>query len=213
LSVPRENVASNLEGDAMTIQPLDELDDGSVHLLTIGEYAALGETEHGYTELIEGRLIMSPSPVPDHNNAGLELAIMLRSRVPEDFEVQQDLDVDLQLAPLDEPGSSRRPDVLVVRREARKRVRAEGGMFRASEVLLVVEIVSPSSKRTDHVHKRNDYADAGIPNYWIVDIDDPISLTACRLTEQFGYQDDQTATGVFRTDVPFPVEVDLNRLV
>jgi hypothetical protein len=46
-----------------------------------------------------------------------------------------------------------------------------------------------------HVDKRRDYADAGIQNYWIVDIDDPISLTACRLTEEFGYVDDQTATG------------------
>jgi Uma2 family endonuclease len=192
---------------------MHELEGDAFHLLTIGEYAALGETEHGYTELIEGRLIMSPSPVPDHNNAGFELGIALRPRLPEDFEVQLDVDVDLQLASPDEPGSSRRPDLMVVSREARKRVRAEGGMIRASEVLLVVEIVSPSSKRTDHVHKRNDYADAGIPNYWIVDIDEPISLTACRLTEQFGYQDDQVATGVFRTEVPFPVEVDLSRLV
>lgn len=197
----------------MTIQPLDELEDGFVHLLTIGEYAALGETEHGYTELIEGRLIMSPSPVPDHNNAGFELGVTLRPHLPDGFEVQLDVDVDLQLAPIDEPGSSRRPDLIVVMADGRKRVRAEGGMYRASEVLLVVEIVSPSSKRTDHVHKRNDYADAGIPNYWIVDIDEPISLTACRLTEQFGYQDDQVTTGVFRTDVPFPVEVDLSRLV
>ncbi|MFI7680856.1 Uma2 family endonuclease [Actinophytocola sp. NPDC049390] len=197
----------------MTIQPLDELDDGSVHLLTIEEYAALGETEHGYTELIEGRLIMSPSPVPDHNNAALELAVALRPRLPEDFEVQMDVDVDLQLALSDEPGSSRRPDLIVVQRDARKRVRSEGGMIRASEVLLAVEIVSPSSKRMDHVHKRNDYADAGIPNYWIIDIDDPISLTACRLTEQFGYQDDQVVTGTFRTDVPFPVEINLDRLV
>ena len=197
----------------MTIQPLDELDDGSVHLLTIEEYAALGETEHGYTELIEGRLIMSPSPVPDHNNAALELAVALRPRLPEDFEVQMDVDVDLQLALSDEPGSSRRPDLIVVQRDARKRVRSEGGMIHASEVLLTVEIVSPSSKRIDHVHKRNDYADAGIPNYWIVDIDDPISLTACRLTEQFGYQNDQTVTGTFRTELPFPVEINLDRLV
>lgn len=197
----------------MTIQPLDELNDGSVHLLTIGEYAALGETEHGYTELIEGRLISSPSPVPDHNNAALELAVALRPRLPEGFEVQMDVDVDLELALSDEPGSSRRPDLIVVRRDARKRVRSEGGMIRASEVLLAVEIVSPSSKRMDHVHKRNDYADAGIPNYWIIDIDDPISLTACRLTEQFGYQDDQVVTGTFRTDVPFPVEINLDRLV
>jgi Uma2 family endonuclease len=156
---------------------------------------------------------MSPSPVPDHNNAALELALELRPRLPEGFEVQLDVDVDLQLADGEEPGTSRRPDLVVVRRDARRRVRAEGGMIRASEVLLAVEVVSPSSKRIDHVHKRNDYADAGIPNYWIVDIDDPIAVTVCRLTEPFGYQDDQTATGVLRTDVPFPVEIDLSRLV
>lgn len=61
--------------------------------------------------------------------------------------------------------------------------------------------------------KRSDYADAGIPNYWILDIDDPISLTACRLTEEFGYQDDQVAAGIFTTDVPFPFEVSLDLLV
>lgn len=56
--------------------------------------------------------------------------------------------------------------------QAVTRVRSEGGMVRASEVLPAVEIVSPSSKRMDHVHKRND-----------------------------------------RTDVPFPVAVNLDRLV
>ncbi|NJM92154.1 MAG: Uma2 family endonuclease [Rhodospirillaceae bacterium] len=137
----------------------------------------------------------------------------LIEQAPTEFEAVQELDVDLELVPAGEPGSARRPDIMVVRQEFGDRIAEEGGLVPASEVLLVVEIVSPSSKRTDHVHKRNDYADAGIPNYWIVDIDEPISLTACRLTEQFGYQDDQVATGVFRTDVPFPVEVELSRLV
>ncbi|MDQ3786918.1 MAG: Uma2 family endonuclease [Actinomycetota bacterium] len=197
----------------MTIQPLDELDDGSVHLLTIEEYAALGETEHGYTELVEGRLLMSPSPAFKHSRAMGRLYSALVEQGPAEFEAVQELDIDLELAPPDEPGSSRRPDIIVVRQEFGDRLAEEGGIVPASEVLLVVEIVSPSSKRIDHVHKRNDYADAGIPNYWIVDIDDPISLTACRLTEQFGYQDDQVVTGTFRTDVPFPVEINLDRLV
>ncbi len=197
----------------MTIQPLDELDDGSVHLLTIGEYAALGETEHGYTELVEGRLLMSPSPAFKHSRAMGRLYSALVEQGPAEFEAVQELDVDLELVPPDEPGSSRCPDIIVVRQEFGDRLAEEGGIVPASEVLLVVEIVSPSSKRIDHVHKRNDYADAGIPNYWIIDIDDPISLTACRLTEQFGYQDDQVVTGTFRTDVPFPVEINLDRLV
>lgn len=197
----------------MTAEPIPESEGDSVHLLTIADYTALGETEHGYTELTEGRLLVSPSPVPDHNTAAFELGIALKPQLPEAYEVQLDTDVDLELAPLDEPGSSRRPDLMVVNREARKRVRAEGGLLRASEVLMVVEIVSPSSKRTDHVHKRSDYADAGIPNYWILDIDHPIAITACRLTEEFGYQDDQVVTGVFTAVEPFPVEINLDRLV
>ncbi|MGH3611494.1 MAG: Uma2 family endonuclease [Pseudonocardia sp.] len=34
-----------------------------------------------------------------------------------------------------------------------------------------MEVLSPGSHRTDHVAKRADYADAGIPHYWIVDLD------------------------------------------
>jgi Uma2 family endonuclease len=40
---------------------------------------------------------------------------------------------------------------------------------RAADVLLVIEIVSPGSRRTDHVTKLREYAKAGIPTYWIVD--------------------------------------------
>jgi Uma2 family endonuclease len=184
----------------------------SLHLLTIAEYAELGETEPGYTELIEGRLLMSPSPAPDHNNAIFELGTRLRSFVPPKFEVQLELDIDLGLVEPGQPGFSRRPDLIVVDRAARERVREFGGLIRASEVLVVVEIVSPGSRRTDHVDKRRDYADAGIPHYWIVDVDDPITLTACYLTEEFGYRDHGVVTDVFRTETPFAAEVELARL-
>src|SRR3954453_15300630 len=184
----------------------------SLHLLTVAEYAELGETEHGYTELIEGRLLMSPSPAPDHNNAMFELGMQLRSHVPDKYEVQLELDIDLGLTEPGEPGFSRRPDLIVIDRVARERVRESGGLFLASEVLVVIEIVSPGSRRTDHVDKRRDYADAGIPPYWIVDVDEPISLTACFLTEEFGYRDHGVATGTFRTETPFAAEVELDRL-
>ena len=113
-----------------------------------------------------------------------ELFVQLRSAAAENLRVVQDIDVDLELGAADEPGSSRRPDLIVVDQSAVECARTEGRMFRASEVLLVIEIVSPASRRTDHVHKRRDYADAGIPHYWIVDIDDPVSLVACFLTEE-----------------------------
>jgi Uma2 family endonuclease len=197
----------------MAAMPLPEEEADSIHLLTIAEYAKLSETEHGYTELVEGRLMMSPSPAYRHSRAMGRLYLQLTQQAPADLEVVQELDLDLELTVADEPGSSRRPDLMVVRLEVGDRFAAEGGMVPASEVLLAVEVVSPSSKRIDHAHKRADYADAGIPNYWIIDTDDPVSLTACRLSEEFGYMDDQVATGVFRTDVPFPVEINLDRLV
>jgi Uma2 family endonuclease len=182
------------------------------HLLTIAEYAALGETEPGYTELVEGRLLMSPSPTAKHNIALLELAVQLRDQVPPELQVIQDIDIDLGLAPPDEPGFSRRPDLIIVERTEVERVDAEGGILRASAVRVVVEIVSPGSRRTDNINKRGEYEDTGIPWYWILDVTEPVSLVACLLTEQFGYQDSQRVTGKFSTAEPFPVTIDLDQL-
>lgn len=181
-------------------------------LYTVAEYLALGETEPGYTELEEGRLIVVPGPSPDHNTAGLELALALRQQLPPALEAILDVDVDLELVPPDQPGFSRRPDLIVARREARQRVRAEGGAIRASELMLVVEIVSPSSVRTDNVIKRGEYADAGIPHYWIVDLTEPVSLLAGHLAGEFGYADGGAVTGRFAATDPFPVEIDLDGL-
>jgi Uma2 family endonuclease len=183
------------------------------HLYTVAEYMELGEDENGYTELVEGHLIVSPSPVPDHNFAGFKLAVQLEPQLPEELEPIPDMDVDLQFAPADSPGSVRRPDLIVVDRGARRRVRQEGGLIRASEVAVIVEIVSPGSKRTDYKTKHLEYADAGIPNYWIVDVTDPVSLVECHLAGEFGYQDREAVTGEFHTEVPFPVTLRLDRLL
>src|SRR5262249_22170602 len=114
-----------------------------VHLLTVVEYAALGEDEHGRTELMEGSLVWSPSPTADHMMATACLALQLTPQVPPEFEVIPGVDIDLELVPSDQPGSSRRPDLIVVDRAARGRQRTAGGLLRAADVLIVVEIVSP----------------------------------------------------------------------
>jgi Uma2 family endonuclease len=182
----------------VTIQPV-----APPHLLTVAEYLEIGEIELGYSELVEGRLLMSPSPAPDHNTASLELAVALRAQLPSGLRVIPDIDVDLQLAPPDAPGTVRRPDLVVVTDAAPLRVRHEGGVLRASEVVIVVEVVSPGSTRTDHVHK-------GIPHYWIVDVTEPVSLLACHLAGEFGYADGGAVTGTFAAAEPFPVEIDLD---
>lgn len=184
-----------------------------VRLLTVAEYAKLGETGWGYTELMEGRILVSPSPSAKHNMAGLALAMQLVPQLPEGMRVIQDVDIDLGLVPADQPGLVRRPDLVVVDTVAVNRVDRHGGLLSAADVLVVVEIVSPGSGRLDYVIKRGEYADAGIPRYWIVDLDKPVSLLDCHLAEDFGYADSGAIIGTFTASVPFTVRLELDLLI
>ena len=60
-------------------------------LLTVAEYLALGETELGYDELVEGRVFVSPSPGPDHNRAVFRVAVQVEPQLPPELEVLLDL--------------------------------------------------------------------------------------------------------------------------
>jgi len=182
-------------------------------LLTVDAYAALGEDDRYRSELQEGNLVMSPSPAPDHMIVMGRLFVQLDEQLPPDLQVIPDVDIDLELAPRGKPGFVRRPDLVVAYRVAVDRVRRNGGVLRACEVLVVIEVVSPGSYRTDHVIKRGEYADAGIPHYWIVDLDGPVTLTACHLAGEFGYQDAGPVTGRFATTDPFPICLRLDGLL
>jgi Uma2 family endonuclease len=182
-------------------------------LLTIHDYAALGEDDRNRWELQEGNLVMSPSPTPRHMVAAAELYSQLRGQLPQHLRAVPDVDLDVQLAPEEQPGTARRPDLVIVERSEFDRVGRDGGLLRATSTVLVVEIVSPGSRRTDNVVKRGEYADARIPHYWIVDVGDPVSLIACHLAGAFGYQDGGEVTGAFDAIEPFAVHVDLDALV
>jgi hypothetical protein len=70
------------------VRPVITGDQPLVRLLSIEEYAAPGETEHGYTELREGRLVVSPNPRPQHNRAIFELAKQLEPQLPGELGYQ-----------------------------------------------------------------------------------------------------------------------------
>ena len=182
-------------------------------LLTVDAYAALDEDDRYRSELQEGNLVMSPSPTPHHMIAVGELFVQLRQALPPGLLVVPDVDVDLELAPRGKPGFVRRPDLVVVRQSALDRVRRDGRVLRAGDVQIIVEIVSPGSQRTDHMIKRGEYADAGIPHYWIVDLDDPVTLIDCHLAGEFGYQDPGPVTCRFVTTEPFPVDLRLDSIL
>jgi Uma2 family endonuclease len=180
--------------------------------LSVDAYSALGEDDRYRSELQEGNFVMLPSPTPDHMIAMGELFVQLRQELPSNLRVIQDVDIDLELVPRGKPAFVRRPGLVVVHQSAADRVRSDGGILRASDVLVVLEIVSPGSYRTNHVIKRGEYADAGIPHYWIVELDNPVTLTSCHLAGEFGYQDAGPVADRFTTTEPFPVNLGLDLL-
>jgi Uma2 family endonuclease len=181
-------------------------------LLTVAEFAAFHEANEGRFELQEGNVVVSPSPTPEHQLCLQELLYQLRPQVPDHLTTVPEVDIDLGLVPSHRPGFVRIPDLVVVTREGLKRRRAEGGLLRADEVELAVEIVSDGSQRTDHTIKHDEYADAGVPHYWIFELDVRPALVACHLAGEFGYVDAAPVSGIFTADEPFPVRLDLDQL-
>ncbi len=114
-------------------------------------------------ELQEGNLVTAACPIPRHQRCIPRLGGRLEAQLPAHLDVFPDLDVDLQLVVPTGPGTVRRLDLMVVTREGFERREREGGVLRASEVVLAVEVVSLGSERTDRTIKRDECADAGIP--------------------------------------------------
>lgn len=109
-------------------------------------------------ELLDGTLLVSPAPIPLHQQAVVELLLALSAACPSDHRVY--------VAPLDwqpDGSTSLQPDLLVVRKD---RV---GPRSITERPTLVVEIASPGSARIDRTSKHSRYAEGGIEQYWIVD--------------------------------------------
>lgn len=112
------------------------------------------------------------------------------------------------------PPTVPQPDVLVTTRDV---LLAGQKNLRASDVLLAVEIVSPGSGRTDRIAKLADYADAGIPHYWIVDIigapERPTTLDAHVLDGDLYRRIVHVEGGAVTLTESFEVVLDLDTLV
>lgn len=134
-------------------------------------------------ELADGVLLVTPSPRPRHQRMSTRLLVLLDNACPADLEVFH--------APLDYQPSrstSLQPDLLVVRRSEV----AEKNITVAP--LLVVEILSPSTRAKDLVLKKALYADSGVPSYWVLDPLEP-SLIAWELDPAGQYVEVARASG------------------
>jgi Uma2 family endonuclease len=68
------------------------------------------------------------------------------------------------------------------------RAQPEAVWLPVTDLLLVVEIVSPGLEGTDQVTKVAEYAAAGIPQYWMVARDAAETVTLMRLTPDGTYK-------------------------
>lgn len=174
------------------------------HLLTLAEWEALPH-EGVRLELVEGVLAVSPQPYPWHQFACHNLARRANDDLPRELITLGEVEVVVG----DPPLTIRIPDLVVTRTA---RYEANPPRLAASDVLLAVEILSTGTRRVDRVLKFSEYADAGIPQYWILDLDDPITLLAYVLVDG-AYELSGEHSGRARLEVAgHPVEVDLPAL-
>ncbi len=166
-----------------------------VGVYTVEDLYAYRERRDDMTvQLIEGELIVSPSPGVAHQVVSGELTAVLRAALPSHLRVLA--------APLDVVAGERtvvQPDLLVVPRELRS------GDNVTVPPVLAVEILSPSSRRTDLVRKPEVLARFGVEHYWVIDPVDP-AIRVFRLADgTYGSGLIVAGEEVFSTEVPFPV--------
>ena len=123
------------------------------------DYAVLPDEPR--CELIFGRLYLSPSPVPLHQFLVTRIWRLVADVAERTGGMALVAPMDVHLA----DHSVVQPDILYVSRRNRGIIQnwIEGPPD------LVVEILSRSTASRDQVHKLNLYAEAGVPEYWIVD--------------------------------------------
>jgi Uma2 family endonuclease len=170
------------------------------HLLSLEDWAALPEDNSHRVELVEGTLHVSPRPVSDHQWALMELGYQLRAQLPKSLVALPEVEVVL----FEHLATVRIPDLVVVPVEL---AREGPARYRASDVVLAVEVVSPGSGRTDRVTKFAEYAEAGIPNYWIADLEKPVSVAAHALKNRHYVLVSESAT-TMHLESPVALTVD-----
>lgn len=142
-------------------------------------------------ELVDGVLLVSPAPRIRHQVGLAALLHELTIAAPPDLRVLP--------APVDIRFSITRqlqPDIVVIPRREPRGTRPE------DLPLLVVEVLSASTRVTDLTLKRQVYEEAGIPSYWLLDPDE-VSLTVLELAD--GRYAEARHTQAVSLRRPFPV--------
>ncbi|MCL3993970.1 Uma2 family endonuclease [Streptomyces achromogenes] len=158
-----------------------------------------------HTELIDGSLVFVSPQRYFHFAVIHLLANGLRSTVPPDLKVACEMTVVLDRR------NGPEPDISVVRKEAVTGPRQT--CFKAADVLLAVEVVSPDSEARDRDYKPHKYAAAGIPHYWLVEMAGQDDHPVVQVYERGEATGTYALTGIFhdqvKVSVPYDIHIDL----
>ena len=160
---------------------------------------------HRY-EIVDGSLHVSPSPSRPHQVAAGRIRDLLLQAAPDDVEVVETVDIEMDRSVFE-------PDVVVLPASLAYET---GGPLKPGQVLLSVEVVSPSSRRMDRLLKPAVLAEAGVPAYWRVELDGPDApLVVVHVLDGEVYRQVRTvrAGESVVVDTPFPVQLRPAELV
>lgn len=113
-----------------------------------------------WPEISDGQLVMMMSPRPRHQFTAKVVSRQLDEQLPEGFWAFEATDTDDENL-----GKLRIPDILVCSGEAMQ----TDDPLDPHEIVLAIEIVSPTNPENDYDHKTRDYPAMGIPHYLILD--------------------------------------------
>lgn len=169
--------------------------------LTRADLKTLPDDGHRY-ELIDGVLIVSPSPSRPHQTAVVMLTVRLFEVCPPEYRLIS-APFDVVLA----PDTVLQPDVLIAPRSQFTHQELAGAPA------LAVEVLSPSTRHLDLAFKRARLEAAGCRSYWVVDPLVP-SIVCWELGDD-GYVETARATGdePISLERPFPIALIPNDLV
>ncbi|MFF9124277.1 Uma2 family endonuclease [Streptomyces sp. NPDC014889] len=161
-----------------------------------------------HTELLDGSLVFV-SPQRRFHFLVIDLLVNgLRSSLGPEFSVEREMTVVLD----DRNGPE--PDISAVRADAVTGL--DQTSFRAEDVLLAVEVVSPDSESRDRTTKPQKYAAAGIPNFWRVEQNGTAGGPVIHVYELDPMTQAYVHMGVHRerikVDKPCAIDIDLTAI-
>jgi Uma2 family endonuclease len=147
-------------------------------------------------ELIDGVLLVAPSPTADHQDIGNLLWMWFRQHASRDFRAVTGVGVLVNTT------NTLEPDLVLLKAPAN----GAHHFYVPEQVAIAVEVVSPGTKRRDRFQKPGAYASVGIPHYWRIE-QDPVDVYAYDRDAAGAYQ--LIADSDTELVVPRPFEIRL----